>query len=168
MAERIAEASPLKAAGMAVGLEDHRRMLRDHAHRVRDSHKAAMRAAGLEGVAGATDDDEDMGDIIISGDHWTRNYHLPKPSTPALPAPQQPTAHNGLSRGLKAALITAAVGGPLAGILAGWAAGRGGTDTATEVVRTENLEDRILDIWSAEGQVRQRVRKPNEPPSWEK
>ena len=171
MAERIAEAAPVKLAGAAVGLESHRRILHDHARRVHDSHRLDMLALGLKEEDLAKPEDE-MGNITISGDHH-HTYTVPllektqeKPATPTLPAPQQPVASSGIGNGLKAALVAAAIGGPLAGGLTGWM--MSGNDTTTEVVRTLPLEDRILDVWSEGGQVRQRVRLPNEKPSWEK
>ena len=65
-AERAAETIPgLSAAAAAVGLEDHRRMLRDHASRVADSY-----ALGRKAFTDQQQDDgcDDMGDIVITGD----------------------------------------------------------------------------------------------------
>lgn len=68
MGKRFGEVVPgLKAAAGAVGLESHRRMLRDHAQRVRDDYKIAAWAAGFEGKVADMPED-DMGDIIITGD----------------------------------------------------------------------------------------------------
>lgn len=77
MAERVAETLPgLKAAAAAVGLQDHQRMLRDHARRVKDSHRLMAEAAGLK----VDESVDDMGDIIITGDI---THQPPKEKPPA-------------------------------------------------------------------------------------
>ena len=108
IANRAATAGAgLAAAAKAVALEDHRRMLRDYARRLRDSHEAQMRAAGIEPSA---TEDEDMGDISVSGD----TYFAPPPSAQG----------NGSESGKKSAVLpvllaalSSALGG--AGLTAG-------------------------------------------------
>lgn len=64
--ERIAEGMPgMYLAAKAVGLEDHRRMLADHARRVRSDYNRLNRAAGGRVADG---DGDDMGNITITGD----------------------------------------------------------------------------------------------------
>lgn len=82
----------LGLAAKAVGLEDHRRMLRDAANRVRDSHRAQMEAAGLKATKPTEDDD--MGDIHI-GD---LNMQAP---------PRQPSQSSGMSTAAKLAMAGA-------------------------------------------------------------
>ncbi len=113
LAERAAESIPsLQAAAAAVGLQDHQRMLRDHARRVRDSHRVGARAAGMDDIA-AEPTGDDMGDIIISGD--ITNTYLPPPlaaqtSQPtAAPASNSAPAAPGLSNWTKAALVAASL-----------------------------------------------------------
>lgn len=66
IAKRTAEAGAGLAAGAkAVGLADHREMLRDHARRVRDDHEWAKQLRGQEPSAAGGDE---MGDIIVTGD----------------------------------------------------------------------------------------------------
>jgi hypothetical protein len=57
----------LNAAAFAVGLEDHREMLRSHRVRVREGHEAAAKALGVD-LGKTTSAGEDMGDIIVTGD----------------------------------------------------------------------------------------------------
>jgi hypothetical protein len=81
-------------------------MLRDHARRVRDSHRMGAKAAGLDEVASEQDGsdagDDNMGDIIISGD--ITNTYLPPPSPAQLtPSPAQltpPTAQTNMSNAI--------------------------------------------------------------------
>ncbi len=105
--ERLAEGMPgLHLGALAVGLQDHQRMLRDHAKRVRESHLFGMRAAGAtpkelsEGEAVAEGDD--MGGIYICGDiigsdakvPWERKGESQKQqpqSPPRTEPPRQPT-----------------------------------------------------------------------------
>lgn len=104
LAKRFAEAGGgLQAAAFAVGLEDHRRMLKEYADRVRDSHKFMAKAANMptEGtVAGKQSSEkpsaseDDMGGIMVTGDnhyHYTTNNTLPPPQQFQLesPAPSQ-------------------------------------------------------------------------------
>jgi len=64
--ERLVEVVPgIHAAALAVGLEDHRRMLADHARRVREDYNRLAKAAG-EPVA--NQGDPEMGNITITGD----------------------------------------------------------------------------------------------------
>lgn len=70
-AERSAETMPgLAAAAAAVGLENHRRMLHQHAKRTTEGHKAQMGALGID--VGDEDSDE-MGNIVITGDITSLN-----------------------------------------------------------------------------------------------
>lgn len=55
----------LAAGAKGVGLADHKRLLDDHAKRVRDTHRLQMRSLGLELPE---TEDEDMGDVIVTGD----------------------------------------------------------------------------------------------------
>ena len=65
-AERAAQTIPaLSAAAAAVGLEDHRRMLQQHAHRVADTYALGRKALTNEPP---TNNVDDMGDIVITGD----------------------------------------------------------------------------------------------------
>lgn len=67
-AERAAETIPgLAAAAAAVGLQDHQRMLRDAATRLQDSYNIG-RGALLAEQPKQMKDDDDMGDIVITGD----------------------------------------------------------------------------------------------------
>lgn len=71
IAKRLAEAGGgLAAAGRAVGLQDHQRLLRDNARRVNDSHRAMAKAAGMGEVLGKAQQEEgdDLGDILVTGD----------------------------------------------------------------------------------------------------
>ena len=66
IAKRTAEAGAgLAAAAKAVALQDHQRMLRDHADRVKDGHRWMAKVSGAD----VTDrEGDDMGDIIVTGD----------------------------------------------------------------------------------------------------
>jgi hypothetical protein len=71
-AERIAEGLPgLSLAAKAVGLEDHRRMLHEHAKRVREGFlwqsKQSGEIPGEKGSVMSTEESE-MGNIVITGD----------------------------------------------------------------------------------------------------
>lgn len=79
----------LAAAAKAVGLADHKRMLEDHARRVRDSHRVQMARLGLELPA---DEGDDMaGDIFVCGD-ITNQAPVAATPTATQPITQQPTA----------------------------------------------------------------------------
>jgi hypothetical protein len=66
-AERIGETVPgIHVAAVAVGLEDHRRMLADHARRVRSDYNRLHKQAGGD-VSDAAGDDMG-GNITITGD----------------------------------------------------------------------------------------------------
>jgi hypothetical protein len=107
LAERSAESIPaLQAAAAAVGLQDHQRMLRDHARRVRDSHRLGAKAAGLDDLPADAGGD-DLGDIIISGD--ITNTYLPAQSTPPAAKPDMTNATNGLTNLARAAIIGASL-----------------------------------------------------------
>lgn len=83
MANRAATAGAgLAAAAKAVAVADHKRMLDDHARRVRDSHRLQMKKLGLE-VNDAEDDE--MGDVFVCGDITTTTATQP-------PATTQPTS----------------------------------------------------------------------------
>ena len=104
LANRAATAGGgLHAVAFAVGVEDHRRMLADHAARVRDGHRAAMQAAGF--APPETSEDDEMGDITVTGDIHTH----------VLPPQQSAGPSSALKTGL--ALAAAALGG--AGTTAG-------------------------------------------------
>ncbi len=65
MAERASETIPgLYVAAGAVGLEDHRRMLAEHARRVRSDYNRLNKVAGGDVDQGG----DDMGNITITGD----------------------------------------------------------------------------------------------------
>lgn len=78
IAKRAAEAGAgLAAAAQAVGLEDHRRMLRDASKRLRDGHRAMMRAAGQPETSDASDGDMGGGNIYVTGDIDAHPMSLP-------------------------------------------------------------------------------------------
>lgn len=80
----------LAAAAKAVGLADHKRMLEDHARRVRDSHRVQMARLGLELPA---DEGDDMaGDIFVCGDITNQ---APVASSPAATQPVTPQPATG-------------------------------------------------------------------------
>jgi len=102
MANRFATAfGGLAAAGRAVGLDDHQKMLADHRRRLHDGHVAAMAALGAE--AGEMPED-DMG-VQVTGD--ITNY---------ITAPQ---ATSGAAQKLLPYVLAAALagGGGVAGAL---------------------------------------------------
>ena len=69
ISKRVGEVVPgLKAAAGAVGLEDHREMLRDHRARVRNDYKFQQSLLGDTVSDDAKPEDDEMGDIIITGD----------------------------------------------------------------------------------------------------
>jgi len=72
--EELVKIAPQEAglmmAARAIATEDYRRAMRDHAQRVRESHKAMAKAAGAEDSLLDDPEAEDMGDINISGDHY--------------------------------------------------------------------------------------------------
>lgn len=69
ISKRVGEVVPgLKAAAGAVGLEDHREMLRDHRARVRNDYKFQQSLLGDTVSDDAKPEDDAMGDIIITGD----------------------------------------------------------------------------------------------------
>lgn len=65
--ERVAEVAPTRVLPFLAALENFRITQRDHRQRVRDSHAAMAKAAGMESVLKPQSDD-DMGDIIVTGD----------------------------------------------------------------------------------------------------
>lgn len=129
MAERASEVIPgLGAAAFAVGLENHRRTLHDHAQRLRTDYKIGLRALGVQDdLATSQPSEDDMGDIVICGD-ITNNIDgrtsptATKPATDASPRPGvSDAAKSGLSGLAKAAVIGSALlgsGGIGAGVLA--------------------------------------------------
>lgn len=105
--ERLAERLlPIKVAGAAVGLEDHRRMLAAHAQRVLDSHRAMAKAAGFE--LPAEQGADNLGDIIITGD-----IIQPTPPPPSSPPPSSPPSRLLHVALLAAGLAAGGIGGPL-------------------------------------------------------
>ena len=69
LAKRAAEAGGgLAAAAKALGLQDHQRLLRDSARRVRESHRGMAKAAGMEDTLEAAGAGDDLGDILVTGD----------------------------------------------------------------------------------------------------
>lgn len=69
VSKRFGEVVPgLKAAAGAVGLEDHREMLRDHRARVRNDYKFQQSLLGDTVSDDDKPEDDAMGDIIITGD----------------------------------------------------------------------------------------------------
>lgn len=110
IAQRAAETGPgLAAAAKAVGLQNHQRMLRDAANRVRDSHLAQMKAAGFD-PGNAPEDD--MGDIIITGDI----QYAPAPATePTSPASTPAVVSSPLSTLAKTLISAALLGAGAAG-----------------------------------------------------
>lgn len=86
IANRAATAGAgIAAAAKAVGLADHKRMLEDHAQRVRDTHRMQMAALGHP-IAAADAESEDMGgDVFVCGD-ITTTQQAPPPAAAATPA----------------------------------------------------------------------------------
>lgn len=119
--KRTAETVPgLQAAAHAVGLEDHRRMLRDNASRVRDGHRAMMLAAGFNPrQLGASDeaDDADMGGIVVTGD-ITYSGVMPPAMQQQMQSQPAPAVAGGLPGWVKSGLVaTGMVGSALGGAL---------------------------------------------------
>mgnify|MGYP001610293041 CR=1 FL=1 len=108
--------SRLALGAKAVALQDHQRMLRDHATRVRDSHRAMMQAAGFEAKEQA---DEPMGDIGI-GDTYIFGGQAATPA-PANNAAAAPQVGSLLKNAAIATVLLAAGGG--AGVAVPWALG---------------------------------------------
>lgn len=127
-AKRAGEIYPgLQGAGLAVGLQDHQRMLRDHARRLLDGHKAQMKAAGFSDLAEA-DGGDDMGDILVTGDITVTNPQQPAPQAIPQASPQaaqaEPTDSSlpgwVKSLALTGGMLGSAIGGAgLASILSG-------------------------------------------------
>ena len=65
--ERVAESFPATMVPFLAGLENWRANQRDHRQRVRDSHLMGAKALGMESLVGKNGED-DMGDIIVTGD----------------------------------------------------------------------------------------------------
>lgn len=116
LAEKLATSIPgLKTAASAVGLENHRQTLADAASRVRDSHRAQMKAMGMD-----VDEAEspDMGNIVITGDINTKDPaavidSLSSQQSAQKQAPAKPTSS--LARTLAAAgLVLAGSAAPIA------------------------------------------------------
>lgn len=141
IANRVATSvAGLKVAAGAVGMEDHRRMLRDNARRVADSHRAAMKQLGFASTTEGDEMEEDMGNIIVTGDITIgdngRNTQLPwespRPTSPAAtqqPAPTAPAEPKpGMSNLAKAGLAALALSGPVGG-LAGYFLSKPSTNT---------------------------------------
>lgn len=122
--------SNLDKAALSMGMEDHRRLLRDSAKRIADAHRMGARAVGMEDIVGKDNEGDDMGDIIVTGDiqisgdgsqlPWAKNGKAKtnQPENPSATQPVQQPANGGLSSLAKAGLVAAAlsgVGGPLVG-----------------------------------------------------
>lgn len=101
-AERAAETIPgLSAAAAAVGLQDHQRMLHQHAQRLKDTYE--MGKAAFTGEKQQQPSGDEIGDILITGDikvgaeedaaaviNAIRGELQPQNETPAsLPAPRR-------------------------------------------------------------------------------
>lgn len=89
IAQKVADLAPgMVAAARAMALQDHRRTLNSYQKRVNDSHRMQAKALGMEDVVSDSPED-DMGDIIVTGDNY---YYGPQP--PPMPwakdQPQQP------------------------------------------------------------------------------
>ena len=122
--------SNLDKAALSMGMEDHRRLLRDSAKRIADAHRMGARAVGMEDIVSKESEGDDMGDIIVTGDiqisgngdhlPWMKNGKAKTKQTenPSATQPAQQPANGGLSSLAKAGLVAAAlsgVGGPLVG-----------------------------------------------------
>jgi hypothetical protein len=108
----------LSVAAQAVGLEDHRRMLSAYNQRLADSHRAQMKAMGLDSLADAAGDGTEVGNIFVTGD-ITHTYAKP-PDTTAPQAPQQANGMSGAAKAIITALGLATAGGGVgAGIYQG-------------------------------------------------
>lgn len=71
--ERLADAAPAKAIPFLIAVENMRANQRDHRQRVRDSHLMGAKALGMEGLVGKSQSEDDMGDIIVTGDITQRS-----------------------------------------------------------------------------------------------
>lgn len=88
IANRAATAgAALAAAAKAVALSDHKRMLDDHASRVRHSFRAGLAKLGYE-VPPAAEDDM-AGDVFVCGDITTQLAPEPVPQMTPAPVPVQ-------------------------------------------------------------------------------
>jgi hypothetical protein len=96
-------------ASQAVGLEDHRAMLAATRRRTREGYEAMAKAAGLEPIRG----DDDMGDLIITGDIQQSQEHK----------------NGGTGKLIGAALAGAGI--PLLFAAGYWLAGKPDTPTST-------------------------------------
>ncbi|MDD4892005.1 MAG: hypothetical protein PHU85_18955 [Phycisphaerae bacterium] len=123
IAQRAAETGPgLAAAAKAIGIQDHQRMLRDAANRVRDSHRAQMKAAGFDP---GNPPEDDMGDIIITGDIQYAPAPTPEPVAPAANTSASTAAPPAGLSPLAKTLISAALlgAGAAGGVAVPWLAG---------------------------------------------
>lgn len=122
--------SNLDKAALSMGMEDHRRLLRDSAKRIAESHRMGARSVGMEDIVSKESEGDDMGDIIVTGDiqisgngdhlPWMKNGKAKsnQSENPSATQPAQQPANGGLSSLAKAGLVAAAlsgVGGPLVG-----------------------------------------------------
>lgn len=148
-AERSAQVIPgLAAAAAAVGLEDHRRTLYRYQQRVEDSHRSMADAAGF--AIDREVSDEDMGDIVITGDIQVGSSNQVASVLDAIrnretssmqPAPTAtPSPTSGLSKTLATVALTSlGLGAGAALPIAAWNLTRAdttiisGKDTATDV-----------------------------------
>lgn len=78
--DRLAQAAPAKAIPFLVALENFRANQRDHRQRVRDSHLMGAKALGMESLVGKASED-DMGDIIVTGDISQNSSDTAKPNS---------------------------------------------------------------------------------------
>lgn len=121
-AERVAEGMPgLLLAAQAVALDDMRQVLHENRKRIVSDDKIYRRLIGMEDLT--PKDDDQMGDIAISGDHHNHyHYESPPPAPAATPVAEKiKRVKSGLSGAAKAAVIASTLmgaGGLGAGALA--------------------------------------------------
>ena len=69
VAKTVAEVAPkLAVAAKAIAIDDHRRLLRDNAARVADSHRAMAKAIGMEDTVAPAAREDEVGHLIVTGD----------------------------------------------------------------------------------------------------
>lgn len=116
IANRVADILPgIKAAQAGVMLEDLRATQKAHRQRTQDGHKAMAKAAGVK--IDKADAEDDMGDIVITGDITMTQpappVEPPQPPPPPLPSSQPKPKRSSL---LKSVAIAAALSGMGGGI----------------------------------------------------
>lgn len=151
MAERVAEGAPgLAVASHLAALDNWRRQQLDYRRRVRDDH--AVQVKSLGGEATDMSGDEEMGNLIVTGDIIGNNadqilhaltggqeqpQQPQQPTEPATPqpteptTPQQPVQQGGLPGWAKAALIALGAAGLGAGVP--WALGAYSKTSTTNI-----------------------------------